>query len=97
MTDASERIKDLEKAIGAVHARISKNSEYQMREWRLTAEDIKDSLMVHTEKIEGRVSSLESSREFARGAIKTLSVGVPVVGSISWFLFELWKSFRHKG
>ena len=87
MTTDDDRIRDLEKAVNAVHARISKNSEYAMKEWRLNVEDMKDLLTAHAEKIDAkltahkdktdaRLSSLERWRSFLAGAYATTCMAV---------------------
>lgn len=36
-----------------------------------------------------RINSLEDSREYAKGWLKATAIGLPAVGSISWFMLEL--------
>lgn len=46
-----------------------------------------------TEKVESRVEELETYCNTARGAIKTLGIGIPTIGSIAWCVYMLFKDF----
>ena len=51
----------------------------------------------HSERIElvcERTTSLESSRDYAKGVIKAVGVAVPAVGSVAWLLIELVKTIK---
>ena len=51
----------------------------------------------HSERIDDiatRQESLESTREYCKGAIKAVAVGVPALGSVAWFVLELIKSIK---
>ena len=51
----------------------------------------------HSERIEavvGRTSSLEASRDYAKGVIKAVGVAVPAVGSVAWLMIELVKTIK---
>ena len=54
----------------------------------------------HSEDItalNARTTSLESSREYAKGVIKTVSVGAPAVGTIGYAIAKLIKFMQHGG
>lgn len=53
-----------------------------------------DSHSKNIEAVEERTSSLESSRNYAKGVLKAVGVGVPAIGSITWFLFEMGKFIK---
>lgn len=87
----SEDIKDLQKAVNAVHARISKGNEYILREIRLIADDNDLKYGKIQEGNELRIRSLEDSRIAAKWIIKTISkiaVAVPIAGGI---FIKTWK------
>lgn len=86
MTDNdSERIRDLEKSVTSLHGRITQNSEYLMRDLRLSVADIQESLAEHKEKLNGRLSSLEKWRSYVNGITKGLAVSGAVIAG--WFKY----------
>ena len=51
----------------------------------------------HSERIEdisGRAESLEATREYCKGAIKAVAVGVPAFGSVAWLILEIVKTIK---
>ena len=74
--------------------------EYDLMDRRLgeqrVIDEIKEHLEARVKPLEDRTTSLETSRTFVRGVIKTVGVGAPAVGSIAWFCWELGKMFGHK-
>ena len=51
----------------------------------------------HSERIDdvsSRAESLEATREYCKGAIKAVAVGVPAFGSVAYFVLELIKSIK---
>lgn len=46
------------------------------------------------EAAEERMSSLELSREYAKGWIKAIGIGAPAVGSLAWAMIELGKFLK---
>ena len=51
----------------------------------------------HSERLTGqaeRLTSLEDTRAYAKGIIKAVAVGVPALGSVAWFIFEIGKFLK---
>lgn len=69
-----------------------KRHEYILREIRLSAEDVKDYVC---KEVEPRIKSLEATRDYTRGVIKTVGVGIPAIGSIAWFVWEFIKEIKN--
>jgi flagellar motor component MotA len=68
-----------------------KRHEYLLKEIRLSAEDVKDYI---ADKVEPRITSLEDTRTYCRGVLKTVGIGIPALGSVAWFVLELAKSIK---
>lgn len=43
---------------------------------------------------ECRTTALEASRDYAKGVLKAVAVGVPALGSVAWFIFEIGKFLK---
>ena len=69
-----------------------KRHEYLLAEIRLSAEDIKEHIR---DRIEPRISSLEATRDYSRGIVKTVGVGIPALGSGSWFIWQFFKEIKN--
>ena len=65
-----------------------KRHEYLLAEIRLVGEDIKEHIR---DRVEPRIKSLEATRDFQHGIIKTVGIGVPSIGSVSWFVWQITK------
>lgn len=51
----------------------------------------------HSDRIDEvsvRTESLENTREYCKGAIKAVAVGVPAFGSLAWFILEIAKTIK---
>lgn len=44
--------------------------------------------------LDDRTTALETSKDYAKGALKTIGVGVPAVGSLAWCAWILFKDLR---
>lgn len=54
-------------------------------------------LQNHSERIDSvsqRAKSLEDTREYCKGVIKAVAVGIPAFGSVAWFMFEIGKFMK---
>lgn len=61
------------------------------------AKGVSARLTNHSERIEDlcdRATSLESSREYCKGVIKAIGIGVPAFGSLAWAMIELGKLLK---
>jgi len=79
--------------------------EFDLMDRRLGEQRIIDELKDHIETsvikkriepLEDKVTSLESTRTYAKGFIKATSIGVPAIGSIAWFFWKFGKYFEIK-
>ena len=68
-------------------ARIDEHMSAQTKRCDSHAKDIVDCQI--------DVTSLKETREYAKGALKTIAIGAPAVGSITWFILELVKNVKH--
>jgi len=53
--------------------------------------------VVHEKRMkdtEDRASSLEATRHYAGGVLKTLGIGVPALASVVWGAFEIFKFLK---
>lgn len=41
-----------------------------------------------------RATSLESSRDYAKGVLKAVAVGLPAFGSVAWFVYEFGAALK---
>lgn len=51
----------------------------------------------HSERIDDtakRTTSLEASREYAKGVIKAAAVGLPAFGSLAWLVYEFGSTIK---
>ena len=51
----------------------------------------------HAKNIAGlheRTTSLESSRDYAKGVLKAVAVGIPAFGSVAWFVYEFGAALK---
>lgn len=62
-------------------ARIDEHMENQNKRCDSHAADIR--------AVKADITDLQSSREHAKGVIKTLGIGVPAIGSAAWFIWQL--------
>jgi len=84
---------DFESEVIRFMARIDEHMENQNR--RCDAHAAR--FVVHEkrmEKNEWRTTSLETSRSYAKGVLKTLGVGLPALASVLWGIFEIWKVIK---
>lgn len=44
--------------------------------------------------ISDRATSLEASREYAKGVLKAVAVGLPAFGSVAWFVYEFGAALK---
>ena len=87
--DGPERRKqyaDFEDQVLQFMARIDEKMENQSARCANHATRIEDGAV--------RLSSLEATREYAKGALRTVAVGAPAIGSLAWFVFEIGKFLK---
>ena len=81
---------DFEAEVIRFMARIDEHMDNQNR--RCDAHAARMSAHEHRMgKHEDRTCSLENTREYAKGWLKAIGVGLPALGSIVWAIFEVIK------
>ena len=53
-----------------------------------------DSHAARLTDLRDRTAGLEATRNYAKGVLKTMAVGVPALGSVAWFIFEIGKFLK---
>lgn len=84
---------DFEREVISFMSRIDEHMENQNRRCDSHSERMK----AHEDRMgkhEDRTGSLEKSREYAKGWLKAIGVGLPALGSLAWAIFEVIKYAR---
>lgn len=74
---------DFEREVIGFMARIDEHMDNQNKRCDAHSKNIKD--------LNDRATSLEGTRNYAKGALKVLAVGLPALASVVYFIFEVWK------
>jgi hypothetical protein len=77
---------DIREEMAERFTRIETNQENQVPRCNSHAADIR--------AIDDRTSSLESTRDYAKGIVKTVGVGGAATGSILWFVDKCLDAFK---
>lgn len=101
---ADKRHEENQKSLVAVHRRITDLqrdfSEQLSRGVDAILETVKEHERVRCtacDKHEERTSSLEASRDYAKGVIKAVGIGLPAAGSVAWFMLKIGSVFGKHG
>lgn len=92
---AEHRLTKIESGLQVAHSRLSdliNNVRVEGDATRTAIKEFSDkqdkNCIMCKKDTTDRLESLEESRTFAKGVIRTVGIGVPAIGSLSWFFFK---------